>query len=1398
MVTFKKESDLNNDNKAKVISANSKANQSKKHKQLLESLVGANDLVAINQLSTDDNHAQSFLKGRNKAKLSKKQLKRLAVLKKIDESADSRTFTLKTKNNCKKLKKLMKKIRKNKEVLTISPVAQYKLQSSDPFFESTGADWAFNYDELWGFKQIDAEAAWDNTRGAGITVAVIDSGLDINHPDINDNVGLRQNLTNNSNDVTDFSGHGTHVAGTIAAEADNDEGIAGVAPEATIMTLKVQTDAQAGSPALSGAAILNAITFAIENDADIINASLGGTISIPGNPLTYDQLIGFKNIYDGYIDDGDSEVTARNRFKANIAGGNDIITDAAIAEFRSIDRWQAAVEAGITVVVAAGNNDKDANTEIPAAIPEMITVGASTEHENRASFSNFGTSVDIAAPGGADNPVRANDNFAFNDNLAAGAGYLRGLRDNSLIIDNILSLNSSTQTRYRHLVFNLTSGETNSVFNNTRNFVPSASDEELDLSIDQFFDRPNTSNQYKSIGGTSMAAPHVAGAAALMLAANPELSPAEVRNILVEEADPIGTDRAIGPRLNVARAVQRVVDELEQAANPVTQPSLQIPTNNTNFIMTKSPEFVWSGGNIDPANGGSYKLFIDGLVKYQGTATRFQSTEVLNNRNHIWSVGACNSLNNCKFSDLGSFIISSFDRMPEIISPDSSSPIITGDIDFEWSNLGTGITYNYQVLERDENTGPQAPLATGNTENTSLVINLSPANYQFKVQACINDECGDFRTRDFTVEPEPEPEPEPPIETTMDKRALTDSLRTKMAHLRKFKSRDAYRNYITDNGIRKIKATFTGGYNASLNRFKILHLLVNENKPEHVEAITDYMQIIIQRLLPVSEFITDNHRESRRFAFKPENGLVPGKPGPTEFITFIEMLNKLKRIANSFILDEDLKTEYIAFLESFKSKALPPNPFAMVDYIDNDRNSLKTEINQISASNDSTASSTTEPVLSSQSIEELKALVTEHLSLSKRLGINPAVAIVLSKANIQDYIFDENLFKTKLATATIEYNNANRYYQELKNRSGYDDSALDISFDFVKDWAINKPYQSSSDIEAEVTSASSTACFTNPSGQNVSQTVLINGTDRINLDFEMACQESGTIPLLDLDGDGNDEIVISNLAAGSNNLRANVISLDGTVINSWDISSVNDQVDPEQFGINAVDINEDDQLDIVSYFYNEKADGIYLESRGFNPDGTPIEGSNDSILVETINHIDPPRPGPPDPVPEIPGFLPPPILEPSLDPSNPDPSNPGPIVVPIPRAKPGQPQAPKVKPGPRKISPVINNPTKEDKETIKDLLDDRKNNSGPSAAEAGTNQQIIKDILDVVDEDNNGVLEKANLLDSYLKTQVAKNSQDLRYDFNQDGVVDKLDSTIMRSIYAQYVDGIRGDFKLVK
>src|SRR6476469_347487 len=199
------------------------------------------------------------------------------------------------------------------------------------------------YSKQWNLRSINAEAAWDETRGRGVTVAVIDTGVS-RVPDLKDTQFVEgYDFVNDRADADDDNGHGTHVAGTVAQATNNGYGVAGVAYEASIMPLKVLSGSGGGTVS----DIAEAIKFAADNGAGVINMSLGG-------------------------------------------GGESQLMQEAI---------EYAHSKGVVIVAAAGNSDEN-EASYPARYPRVIGVSALNSAGEKAFYSSYGAGVDIAAPGG--------------------------------------------------------------------------------------------------------------------------------------------------------------------------------------------------------------------------------------------------------------------------------------------------------------------------------------------------------------------------------------------------------------------------------------------------------------------------------------------------------------------------------------------------------------------------------------------------------------------------------------------------------------------------------------------------------------------------------------------------------------------------------------------------------------------------------------------------------------------------------------------------------------------------------------------------------------------------------------------------------------------------------------
>ncbi len=195
----------------------------------------------------------------------------------------------------------------------------------------------------WGVDKIDADLVWPTYLGTSIKVGIIDTGIDITHPDLAANIKGGVSCVDYTTSFNDDNGHGSHVAGTVAA-VDNTIGVIGVAPSASLYGIKVLNRSGRGYTS----DIIEGMQWAIDNNMDVINMSLGGP--------TYVEA------YE----------TATN----------------------------AVLDAGVVFVAAAGNEGPEEDTVgYPAKFEGVIAVAATDSADVVASFSSRGPEVDVAAPG---------------------------------------------------------------------------------------------------------------------------------------------------------------------------------------------------------------------------------------------------------------------------------------------------------------------------------------------------------------------------------------------------------------------------------------------------------------------------------------------------------------------------------------------------------------------------------------------------------------------------------------------------------------------------------------------------------------------------------------------------------------------------------------------------------------------------------------------------------------------------------------------------------------------------------------------------------------------------------------------------------------------------------------
>jgi subtilisin family serine protease len=244
------------------------------------------------------------------------------------------------------------------------------------------------YARQWYLKRIGAPAAWKTTKGKGITIAIVDTGINPTHADLKGKLVKGFDTIRGGASNTDPNGHGSGVGGVAAASTNNKTGIAGVAPDAKLMPIRACS--RAGENTCEGD-VAGGVMWAVDNGARVINLSLGANLPIV-----------------------------------------DPTWDAAMLY---------AAAQGVLVVAAAGNSSTP-YCGTPAFNPSVICVGASDTLDGISSFSNYGVRLDVVAPGSsiwstdrAGVEYKAWYGTSFSSPIVAGIGALLM----SMGADNVLA-----------------------------------------------------------------------------------------------------------------------------------------------------------------------------------------------------------------------------------------------------------------------------------------------------------------------------------------------------------------------------------------------------------------------------------------------------------------------------------------------------------------------------------------------------------------------------------------------------------------------------------------------------------------------------------------------------------------------------------------------------------------------------------------------------------------------------------------------------------------------------------------------------------------------------------------------------------------------------------------------
>lgn len=245
------------------------------------------------------------------------------------------------------------------------------------------------YPEQWNLQKILSNESFDVSLGGFSQIAVVDTGVDPNHPDLAGLIKQGFNTIDGTQDSSDDHGHGTHVAGIAAAYTNNGEGIASVSFKSTILPVKVLNKDGIGTYA----DVAEGIIWATDNSSRIINLSLGGS--------------------------SDSETLKR--------------------------AVNYALNKGSLLIAAAGNNGNDAPV-YPASYPGVLAISASDQNDSLAGFSSFGKNIFVASPGVSITSTVLAGSYATYHGTSTAAPHLSGLLALTLAKQEDLSNNQLIET----------------------------------------------------------------------------------------------------------------------------------------------------------------------------------------------------------------------------------------------------------------------------------------------------------------------------------------------------------------------------------------------------------------------------------------------------------------------------------------------------------------------------------------------------------------------------------------------------------------------------------------------------------------------------------------------------------------------------------------------------------------------------------------------------------------------------------------------------------------------------------------------------------------------------------------------------------------------------------------
>ncbi|WP_339060891.1 S8 family peptidase [Tepidibacillus marianensis] len=272
---------------------------------------------------------------------------------------DQRVMVLRLKQNTD-LGKWLEKWQHNKDIQYLHPNSTVRISQApnDRY-----------YAKQTYLQRIHADQAWDKSPNSDVTVAILDTGVDLEQPDLRANLVEGINLLDKNASPQDDNGHGTNVAGIVAATSNNSIGVTGIAPHAKIMPVKVLDKKGEGDSFLVG----QGIRYAVDHGAKVILLSLGEPVYTPFMKEAVDY-----------------------------------------AELKNV-----------LIVAASGNEGNQLN--YPAAFADVLSVGAIDSNDQYASYSNYGEQLDVVAPGDGIFTTGLNGEYVTNSGTSMAAPQAAGL-----------------------------------------------------------------------------------------------------------------------------------------------------------------------------------------------------------------------------------------------------------------------------------------------------------------------------------------------------------------------------------------------------------------------------------------------------------------------------------------------------------------------------------------------------------------------------------------------------------------------------------------------------------------------------------------------------------------------------------------------------------------------------------------------------------------------------------------------------------------------------------------------------------------------------------------------------------------------------------------------------------